>query len=151
MKKGWTFLELLTVIGITGVAASVLLPLHTKRIRLGRTQMMTQQIKKIYSCIVRENKSSQTNPIMPVLVNDGLISSVNNMFSYPYSLSYNNHIVTITTDVPKDEVSSDFPPEIQVTEVPNNRSVWQLTYSNNLPFGNRQTEMFNWFFVGQRS
>lgn len=148
MKKGWTFIELIAVIGITGAMASVVLPLHTKRIRLGRTQMMTQQIEQIYSCIVQENKNSQTDPTIQDLVNDGLIKSVNNMFSYPYSLSYNNYIVTITTEVPKEEVSLDFPPQIQVI---NNGNLWQLVYSNNLPFGNRQTEMYNWFFVGQRS
>jgi hypothetical protein len=110
--------------------------------------MMTQQIEKIYSCIIQENQNSQTDPSIQDLVNDGLISSVNNIFSYPYSLSYNNYIVTITTEVPKDEVSSDFPPEIQVI---NNGNLWQLVYFNNLSFGNRQTEMKNWFFIGQRS
>ena len=148
MKKGWTFIELLTVIGIMGAMAFVLLPLHTRRIRLERTQMMTQQIEKIYSCVILENKNSKSNPTMQDLVNDGLVNSTNNVFSYPYSLSYNNYVVTITTDMPKYEVSPDFPPHITLT---NDGNLWQLTYSNNLPYGNRQTEMYNWFFVGQRS
>lgn len=148
MKKGWTFIELIIVIGITGAIASVLLPLHTRWIRRERTRMLTQQIEQIYSCIVQENKSSMADPTMQDLVNNGMVKSTDNVFSYPYSLSYNNYIVTITTDAPKDEVSSDFPSNILVNDDGN---LWKLIYSNNLPFGNRQTEMYNWFFIGQRS
>ncbi len=148
MKKGWTFIELIMVIGITGAIASVLLPLYTRRIKLYRTQMLTQQIKQIYSCIVKVNKSSQTDPDIQELVNDNLLKSGNNMFSYPYTLFYNNHIVTITTLVPTDEVSPDFVPSVQVV---NEGDLLMISYSNNLPYGNRETQMYNWFFVGQRS
>jgi type II secretory pathway pseudopilin PulG len=148
MKKGWTFIEMIAVIGIVGAIASVLLPLHTRRIRLGRTQMITQQIEQIYWCAVQENKSSMTDPTIQNLVSSGLIKLVNNMFGYPYTLSYDNYIITITTDVPQNEVSPDFPPEI--TKTPDG-NLWEISYSNNLPYGNSQTEMYNWFFVGQRS